>query len=56
MSLALGALAEIETSLEEKKRLLEKAMEHGTKTEKIMSNGIPSITGTEVIGCSSSLI
>jgi tetratricopeptide (TPR) repeat protein len=34
-SMALGRLAEIETSPEEKKRLLEKAMEHGTKGEKI---------------------
>jgi hypothetical protein len=33
--MALGRLAEIETSPEEKKRLLEKAMEHGTKAEKI---------------------
>jgi tetratricopeptide (TPR) repeat protein len=33
--MALGRLAEIETSPEEKKRLLEKAMEHGTKGEKI---------------------
>jgi len=40
-SLALGALAGIETSLEEKKRLLEKAMEHGTKRLKITEQRYP---------------
>ncbi len=40
-SMALGALAEIETGLEEKKRLLEKATEHGTKTEKISEQLYP---------------
>jgi GNAT superfamily N-acetyltransferase len=34
-SLALGSLAQIETSPEEKERLLEKAMEYGTRDEKI---------------------
>jgi tetratricopeptide (TPR) repeat protein len=34
-------LAEIETSLEEKKRLLEKAMEHGTKAETIYEQRYP---------------
>jgi len=41
LSVALGALAEMETSLEEKKRLLEKAMEHGTKAEKITEQLYP---------------
>ena len=40
-SRALGALAKIETSLEEKKRLFEKAMEHATKTEKITEQRYP---------------
>ena len=40
-SMSLGALAKIETSLEEKKRLLEKAMEHGTKAEKIEEQQYP---------------
>jgi hypothetical protein len=40
-SSSLGGLAEIETSLEEKKRLLEKAMEHGTKAEKITEQRHP---------------
>ncbi|MGA2768751.1 MAG: hypothetical protein ABSF24_10620 [Candidatus Bathyarchaeia archaeon] len=41
LSVALGRLAEIEPSLEEKKSLLEKAMEHGTKTEKIVEQQYP---------------
>ena len=40
-SISLGALAEIETSPEEKKRSLEKAMEYGTKSEEIYDQQYP---------------
>ena len=47
---ALGALVKIETSLEEKKRLLEKGMEHGTKKEKIIKQLYPFHYWTRGIG------
>jgi len=40
-SIALGYLAQMETSLEEKKKLLEKAMEHGAKSGKIAEQRYP---------------
>jgi len=41
LSVALGTLAQIETSLEEKKRLLEEAMEHGKASNRITERRYP---------------
>jgi len=41
LSVAFGSLAKVETSLEEKRRLLEKAMEHETESNKINEQRYP---------------